>query len=347
MLNIKRLKFFACIIIFTFSLFIISGCGSKAVSSNNTGEETIETAQKDDFPSKPVKIIVQYGAGGGVDVTARLLAKYAEKYLGQNIVVENRTGGSGVVGVTALANSDPDGYTLGIIFPNTAVEKYLLEGVTYSLDSFEPIVQINFDPAFLVTKAGGSYDKPLSEIIAEAKTKDINMGIGALWQGFDFVKLLLAKQTGAEFKRIGYEGGAAVAKALLAGDVDLGMLFPSEWVSYYQSGDMRGLAVAAEERLAGFEEVPTFRELGIDIGNMGVRRFLVAPKGIDPNRRAILEEAFLKALNDPELQKEYESVGMSVLPAGAEESVATLNEEAKILIDIVVEGGFKPGDPPR
>lgn len=345
----KSFKFLACMLVLLMPLVMISGCGSGASRQEVPAQGAVgeNTAKADDFPSKPLKIIVQYGPGGGVDVTARLLAKYAEKYLGQNIVVENRTGGSGVLGLTALANSDPDGYTLGLIFPNTAVEKYLLEGVTYSLDSFEPIVQINFDPAFLVTKTGGPYDKPLSEILEEAKTKDINMGIGALWQGFDFVKLLLAKETGSEFTRIGYEGGAAVAKALLAGDVDLGMLFPTEWVNYYESGDLKGIAVASEERWPGFEEVPTFKELGIDIGDMGVRRFLVAPKGIEDNRLAILEDAFLKALNDPELKAEYKAVGMGVLPAGAKESYVTLQNEGQLLIDIVVEGGFKPGDPPR
>lgn len=327
----KGFKFLAFVLVLLMPLVIISGCGS---------------AKADDFPSKPVRIIVQYGPGGGVDVTARTIAKYTEKYLGQRIVVENRVGGSGVLGVTALANSDPDGYTLGIIFPSTAVEKYLLEGITYSLDSFEPIVQINFDPVFLAAKAGGPFDKALSEILEEAKTKDVNIGIGALWTPFDFVKLLLAKETGVEFTRIGYEGGAVVGKATLAGDIDLGMLYSTEFVNYY-GRDLKGIAVSSERRWPGFEEVPTFKELGINIGDMGVRRFLAAPKGIDDNRLAILEDAFLKALNDPELKAAFEAMGSIVLPAGAKEAYDTLHKESQLLIDIVRESGIKPGDPPR
>lgn len=348
---IKRRSIIMLVII-TLLIGTFVGCNKTPATSGEekAPKETVapvEQTSSVDFPKGPVRIIVQYGPGGGVDVTARLLAKHAEKYLGTNIVVENVTGGSGVVGLTTLASSKPDGYTLGLIFPNTAVEGSILEGVNYNIDSFDPIVQINFDPAFMVAKKGGEYDVPLIEILERTKEDQLNMGIGALWQAFDFVKLLLAQNEGAEFTRVAYEGGAAVTTAIASGDLDLGMQFPNEWISYYNTGDVVGLAVASEERSPSFPDVPTFKELGVDIGNMGVRRFLAAPKGLDPEILNMLEDAFLQALNDPELIADYKAAGMSVIPAGTEEARETLAKEANELKEIVEKAGIKPGDAPK
>jgi len=354
-MNKKRAFSLSLVLVLACSLFGACSGSSSSPSSSSAPAVPDFPAQSassaaptaDAFPTQPVKIIVQYAAGGGVDVTARLLAKYAEKHLGQNIVVENRTGGSGVLGLTALAGSDPDGYTLGLVFPNTAVEHMIMEGVSYTIDSFEPIVQVNFDPAFLVAKKGGPCDVPLADLLATTKQDQLNMGIGALWQGFDFVKLLLAQQEGAKFTRIAFDGGAGVTKALAAGDIDVGMQFPNEWVSYYNTNEMVGIAVASEERLTAFPDVPTFKELGIDIGDMGVRRVLVAPKGIDPSRLHVLEEAFLKAMQDPDLIKEFNELGMSVIPENAQVANELLHSDADLLIDIITIADVKPGDPPN
>lgn len=337
-------------------LLVLSGCGATtttapAADKGQAGQGQAQsgankTAEK--FPTQPVHLIVQYPAGGGVDVTARLLAKYAEKNLGQNIVVENRVGGNGVLGVTAVTNAKPDGYTLGIVLNSTAVEKYLLEGVTYSVDSFEPIVQINFDPAFLVTKTGGKFDKPLPEIIQQTKSQKLNMGIGAVWIAFDFVKMLLQQETGAQFTRVGFQGGGPVTKAVLSGDVDLGMQFAPEWVNYYKSGELKGLAVSSAQRVPGFENIPTFKELGFkSVDDVGVRRFLVAPKGTPEETIKVLETAFLKALSDPQLVEDFKKAGMTVDKGDRKVAAEKFKAEGQELVDLVKKAGVKPGDPPK
>lgn len=300
-----------------------------------------------DYPDQPIRFIVQYGAGGGVDVTARLVAKYAEKQLGQSIVVENVTGGGGVVGQTELANAKPDGYTIGLIFANTAIESMITEGVTYSLDSYEPICQVNFDPAFLVARTGSEYDVPLDELLDMTREKTLTMGIGALWQAFDFVKMSLQSNYDAPFTRVAYDGGAGACTAVASGDADVAMVFPNEWVSYYNTGDLSGIAVSAPERLDAFPDVPTFAELGYDeIESFGVRRVLVAPAGTDPEIVSKLEKAFLAALEDPDLVKEFGDLGMSVVPANAEDAAANLKAEADVLSELVTSFGIKPGDAP-
>lgn len=327
-------------------MFSLCACGSPNEPADNQGEE--QNTETSDFPNQPIKFIVQYAAGGGVDVTARLVAKYAEKYLGQSIVVENVTGGSGIVGQTALANADPDGYTIGMIFANTAVDVKLTDGVTYTLDSFDPVCQVNFDPAFLVARTGSAQDVDLDTLVEMTKADQQTMAIGALWQAFDFVKMTLEADYDAVFTRVAYDGGAGALTSVVAGDADVAMVFPNEWMSYYQSGELKGVAVSAPERLKAFPDVPTFKELGYDsIESFGVRRVIVAPAGTDPAILAKLEDAFLKALADPELIAEFEALGMSVVPAPAEQAFADLKAEGQVLADLVDSFGVKPGDAPK
>lgn len=321
--------------------FSLVACGTN--NNTNSGDTS-----GDAYPKEPIRFIVQYAAGGGVDVTARLVSKYAEKYLGQNIVVENVTGGSGIVGQTELANAKADGYTIGMIFANTAVDVKLTEGVTYTLDSFDPICQVNFDPAFLVARKGSEYDVDLNTLLDMTREEQLTMGIGALWQAFDFVKMTLQADYDAAFTRVAYDGGAGACTSVVAGDADVAMVFPNEWMSYYQSGDLTGIAVSAPERLDAFPDVPTFAELGYDaIESFGVRRVIVAPAGTDAAILEKLENAFMQALADPELIAEFNALGMSVVPADAETAYTDLKAEGQVLSDLVDAFGVKPGDAPQ
>lgn len=321
--------------------FSLVACGTN--NNTNSGDTS-----GDAYPKEPIRFIVQYAAGGGVDVTARLVSKYAEKYLGQNIVVENVTGGSGIVGQTELANAKADGYTIGMIFANTAVDVKLTEGVTYTLDSFDPICQVNFDPAFLVSRKGSEYDVDLNTLLDMTREEQLTMGIGALWQAFDFVKMTLQADYDAAFTRVAYDGGAGACTSVVAGDADVAMVFPNEWMSYYQSGDLTGIAVSAPERLDAFPDVPTFAELGYDaIESFGVRRVIVAPAGTDAAILEKLENAFMQALADPELIAEFNALGMSVVPADAETAYTDLKAEGQVLSDLVDAFGVKPGDAPQ
>ncbi len=304
-------------------------------------------AAEDQFPTKPVKIIVQYSPGGGVDLTARMLAKYAEKHLGKNIVVENRVGGSGVLGVTLVAEAPADGYTLGLVFPFTSVDHKLIDGVKYTGESFAPICMINFDPVFLVVKKGGQYDVDINKLIEMTKASQLTMGVGAIWTPFDYLKLLLEQKYDAKFTRLGFDGGAGVTRALASGDADVGTQYAGEWISYYKAGEMTGVAVANDERLAAFPDVPTFKEKGLDVPSMGTRRFMAAPAGTPENRLKILEEAFMKALADPELAKEFAGMGMSINPGDMETAKQIFADESKLMLGIIDQAGIKHGDPPR
>ncbi len=157
----------------------------------------IVSCGKSEFPNKPITMIVPYGAGGGADISIRMLAKYAEQELGQKIVVSNKTGGSGVVGTTALANAKPDGYTIGYIDPTKSNDKLLFEGVRYDDTSFKPIIRYSNDPQIIVVSKKSGIEN-ISDLIeaANADPNGLTFGIGGAWTPWDFVKIKIENSVG-------------------------------------------------------------------------------------------------------------------------------------------------------
>jgi tripartite-type tricarboxylate transporter receptor subunit TctC len=326
---------------------LFSGCSSGTPETSSTAAPATEDAKEIAYPEKPITFICQYGAGGGLDITERILAKYLQEDLGVNVVVQNVTGGGGVVGLNAMAASASDGYTLGITFPAEGAVAYVVDGAAYSLDSWDVIGQINFDPNILVVKKGGKFDVPLKDLIAMSEKTPLNFAMNAQWGTQEFVRLYLKNEYGFHSVRVGYDGGAQCVQALLNGDADITILFPSELASYFTSGDFVPVAVASKERFSAFPDCPTFVELGYDkIESFGIRRCLVTPAGVDPAIKAILEASFQKIIADPALVEEFTKAGMSCIPADAATAKDNLFGETQNLIDYITQLGYGIGDIP-
>jgi tripartite-type tricarboxylate transporter receptor subunit TctC len=329
--------------------FSMIGCSSKTVS-DSTSKPPVANSKTDSttnhFPNHPVTLLVQYPAGGGVDVTARLTAKYAEKYLGQQIVVQNVAGGSGVVGVTKVATAKPDGYTLGIALPAIITDKSLLPDVSYTVESFEPIAQINSDVGVLSAKKGGPYDKPFANISAQAKKEKINIGINALWTSNDWSLLQLKKAHNIPLNRVQYQGGAPAVKALLGGETGLSFNYPAEISDFVKQGQIQPIAVTSSERTPVFKDTPTFKELGVNGLEFSFWRILVSPKGIPADVKAKLEEVFTKAFQDPELKKEFEKAGLSYNPKDSKTAQSIIENDTKVYEDLIKKFDLKQGVTP-
>ncbi|WP_194841242.1 Bug family tripartite tricarboxylate transporter substrate binding protein [Salinibacillus xinjiangensis] len=311
-------------------------------NNNNQSENSSETAGE--FPSKPLRLVVQYPAGGGVDVTARLFAKHAEKYLGQKIIVENIEGGSGAVGVTEVAQANADGYTMGVMIPNTITDEFLLPNVSYNAESFTPIVQINSDPSIIATHNDSGIES-LEDLVNKSKNEDVSIGIGAVWTTNDFVKLALEEEAGIEMTRVPYQGGAPVTQALLAGDLNVGTQYPAEIKDYYDSGELKGLAISTSKRTDTFSDIPTFKEQGYDI-EFNIWRMISVPAGTPEDRIKILEEAFMKTLQDQATIDDFESSGLALSPLNTEESKTKVQEEYEKYKELIDTLGLEPGATP-
>jgi tripartite-type tricarboxylate transporter receptor subunit TctC len=239
-------------------------------------------------------MIVNYSAGGGTDLAARALGDAASAILGKPITVTNVTGGSGTVGVTQLANSKKDGYTIGVatLSPLALVPWQL--PVSYTPENFEYICAFGQYGYGIVVRAESNI-KTLDDLVAQAKAKKVQYGCTGYPQPFTMDEL--AKATGAQFEMVSYTKTTDLITDILGGFIPVAMCDQASFTSYVKSGQMRLLASATDKRWDHAPEVPTLRELGHDIvcaSYMG----LCAPADVDAEIIKTLRDAFKKASED-------------------------------------------------
>ena len=246
------------------------------------------------YPSSAITMIVNYSAGGGTDLAARALADAAAKELGGTITVSNVTGGSGTVGVTEMANSKNDGYTIGVAtLSPLALVPHQLE-VTYTPDSFEYICAFGQYGYGIVVAKDSPY-QTLDDLIADAKKETLNFGATGYPQPFTMADL--GEMTGASFNYVNYPKTADLITDVLGGFVPFAMCDRASFAPYVKSGDMRLLASAIDKRWEEAPDVPTLQEMGYDTvcnSYMG----LCAPAGIPEDVLQQLRDAFAKASED-------------------------------------------------
>jgi tripartite-type tricarboxylate transporter receptor subunit TctC len=261
-----------------------------------------------EYPERPIQMIVAYNAGGGTDIAARTLAPYIEKYLGDgaSITILNKPGAGGEVGFTALSAAEPDGYTIGFI--NTPVLNTIPieREARYTLDSFEPIGNVVYDPGVFITLADGDI-KTLEDLVRVAKERPGELTYATTGIGSDdhLAMLKFQRLTGTELQHVPFEGSAPARAALLGGHVDIGVINAGEAAPYMEEGQVAVLGQMAEERWEGTAEVPTFKEQGYDIVS-GSARGIAAPAGVAPEQIDALAAAIEQAIEDPEFQKKAE-----------------------------------------
>ena len=267
-----------------------------------------------DFPTQPIEFTVVYPAGGGMDVTGRLLAKYVEKWSGDRILVNNRTGGAGMIGHSYLATqAKPDGYTVGVLANLVWGDAMLRAQGRWSLNDLEPIGYLNTDALTWVGRTDGPYKgMSVKQIVQAAKDKPGTVRVatvpGSMWE---YIVEQIEAASGARFLRVPFQGGGAGINALVGGNVDVAQGFYSEFRGHLDGGKVAPLAVASAGRMDFLKDMPTFNEaLGGNEYLWQVIRFAVVPKGTPADRKAYLGAAIRAAMNDPELIAEYRKFGV-------------------------------------
>src|SRR5688572_11378956 len=267
-----------------------------------------------DFPTQPIEFTVVYPAGGGMDVTGRLLAKYVEKHSGERIIVNNRTGGAGMVGHTYLATqAKPDGHTVGVLANLVWGDAMLRAQGRWALTDLEPIGYLNTDALTWVGRTDGPYKGySIQQIVQAAKDKPGTVRVatvpGSMWE---YIVEQIEAASGAKFLRVPFQGGGAGISALVGGNVDVAQGFYSEFRGHLDGGKVAPLAVASAARMDFLKEMPTFNEaLGGNEYVWQVIRFAVVPKGTPADRKAYLGSANRSAKKDPELIAQYRKSGV-------------------------------------
>ena len=276
---------------------VLAACGGSGSSSDsNENASPEENGSVVDFPTKNVEIIVPYAAGGGTDVLARSFADIAEDELGQSISVVNREGGGGAVGMQTGAAATPDGHTVTMV----TVELLTLphaDLAQFTYEDFTPVALLNEDPAAVTVRADAPWDT-IEEFIAHAQENPGlqigNSGTGAIWHlaaaGFE-------QAIDASFNHIPFDGAAPAVTALLGGHIDAVSVSPAEVQAQVEAGELKVLAVMAEEEIDSLPGVPTLLDAGYDVA-IGTWRGLAVPSETPEEEVAVLEQAFAEAAQD-------------------------------------------------
>jgi len=259
---------------------------------------------QNDYPTKPITIIVPFTAGGNTDVKTRLVAAQLGLILGQTVLVDNRPGASGNIGIEAVSRAAPDGYTIGMgSFGPLAVNPAIFPKVNFDPKSFVPIVLLEKSPLVLTTPVGRPY-KTIKDVVAAAKAKPGGLNIANAGPGgaHHLSAELFESAAGIEMVGVPYKGGGPASTALLAGEVDLMFEQTGAAIPSIQTGKIRAIAVTSAKRLSTMPDIPTFAEAGYPAVLVSNWMGYVAPKGTPPAIVAKLHAAFVKAIDHPDVK---------------------------------------------
>lgn len=278
-----------------------------------------------DFPNKSIQLVVSFSPGAATDTQARLIAKYANDYLGQELVIVNKPGGGGQVGWNYFSTVQPDGYTLAVYNLPHIITQPLVGQTSFDAGTFEPLVNWGGDPTVFAVRNDGSFSS-LDDLIskAEAAPGQITVGNAGKFVGQHLAILLLEQAAGIDVEDVPFQGAADAIAALLGEHTDV---VAGNLSDIYRLGDdVLPLAIATEERHPFVPDIPTFKELGFPDVIMSTDRGIAAREGTPPEIIATLEEAFLQLLQDEQFLKEMETAGADMLIMDRAEVVADMEK---------------------
>jgi tripartite-type tricarboxylate transporter receptor subunit TctC len=305
---------------------------------------TCLAAAADNYPSRPIRLIVTFPPGGSADVMARAVQPHLERELRQPIVIENRTGAGGVTGIEAVARSAPDGYTIGMGAAGAlAVNLSLKEKMPYDpFTELAPIGGLAKTP-FLLAAAPNFEANRVTDVIALARHKPgaIAIGHGGNGTAMQLTAQLFTHMAGIKMTLVPYRGTGPATQDLLAGHIPLAITDPPTAVSLIQSKQIKVLAVTTRERFEAMPDLPTVDEAGLpgyeSIGWFG----FVAPAGTPTEIIAKLSGAIVVALKDPGMLERTRSLGAIPMPLSPTEFARYIRSEYEKWAAVVAQTGAK------
>jgi tripartite-type tricarboxylate transporter receptor subunit TctC len=223
----------------------------------------LKALQPKDFPKDPLELVVVYPAGGGMDITARILAKYLEKWTDHKVIVTNKAGGGGMVGHTFLSLQAPnDGHTIGVIASLYWGDGFRRSDGKFDYKSLEPVAFINYDPVTWIVRSDGPFkDKSLKDVAAYAKTNPGQLKVGVTsGSSSEFVPEQVEEVTGSKVIKVPFQGGAPSITALLGGHIDVSFGYLAEYKGHLDAGKVQVIGVTNSERSPALPNASTFNE---------------------------------------------------------------------------------------
>jgi len=300
-----------------------------------------------EYPNKPIRMLVPFAPGGAVDTTARVLTQAMQQRLNWQFVVDNRPGGNGFIATTAVQKATPDGYTLLMAHTGEfAVNPALFPDVPYDLErDFLPITMVSDAPMLYLAKAQAPFNN-FKELIAAAKAKPDTITFGSAGNGSinHLAGEWLAQAAGIKLIHVPYKGGAPAAQAVAAGDVDFGVMAVPGALPHMKSGRGKVIGISTAKKSPLDSSWATPRDAGIPDLDASIWVGLFAPKGTPQPVVDRLNKEVRATLNVPEVQKKFvESAGAEAVGMTPAEFLARIKSDAVRYKRVVDKAGIRPG----
>jgi tripartite-type tricarboxylate transporter receptor subunit TctC len=309
------------------SAAIISGSGARAADS---------------WPTKPIRVLMPFGAGGSMDILSRLLAPIVSESLGQSVVVENRPGATGTVAMASVASAPADGYTLMFTGSSFAIVALLMRNLPFTMDAFTPLSRLTIGPTILAVPSQLGV-KTMAEFVTAAKAQPGkwsygSSGIGtSVHMGGELFKM----DAGVDLTHVPYRATPAIIADLLESRIQMSVLGVTDVRQYILSGQIRGLALSHSERMPEFPDLPTFAEVGYPnvraSNDFGVAIRADTPAPI----RARLEEAYRTAVRRPEVVQRLADIGLIVVGTSSADFSRALADDTARYMEVIRVANIK------
>lgn len=303
-----------------------------SVFANGTSETGMAVEGTSSYPSKAVECVMCSSAGGGTDLQIRAIAPFFDKYFGQQLIPVAAPGGSGTIGMTKIADSKPDGYTIGVPYTGGVCIMPAYGQTTYNADSFRYVCQYSNSPIVLVVNAKGDI-KNIEDLIEKGKKETVFYSCAANG-AIDLAVQAFAKQVGIDMMNVPVEGATPGITNVLGNQVQVAAVHPTNIYQYIESGDLLPVLIFEAERYSTLPDVPTAKEMGVDMVT-SVWNGIAVPKDTPDEIYNALVEGFASICADPELVAAFDKIGSTVDYLAPAEIEAKIEKETAMFADLI------------
>ena len=314
-----------------------------AVAASSLMALAVTSAPAQDYPSRPIRIVVPFSPGGAVDGPMRVIAQEMSKRLGAGVIVENKPGAGATIGTDAVAKSPPDGYTLLLSSQTNAISATLYPKLPYDpVEDFAPISLIGREPGVVVVNPSLPV-RTFQEFVAYVKERPgkVDYASSGNGSGQHLFTALLASMTGMKMNHVPYRGSGQATTDLLGGQVQMAIPGTAGMVGHIKAGKLRALAVTGARRSPQLPDVPTVMESGVPGYEAYVWMGLMAPKGTPPSIIDKLYREVVHALSTDEVKTYMATAGIEIVGSTPSEFGAFFRVEKERWAKVIKETGAK------
>ena len=304
----------------------------------------VETAAAQDYPAKPIRLIVPFGAGGGSDYVGRLVAQKLTEQMGQTMVVENRPGAASLVGTELAAKSPADGYTLLLADSGFTINPAFYKNTKYDpLKDFEPITVVAQTPYVLVVNPALTYAASLKDFLAAAKAQPgaINIGSAGNGSGTHMSGELFTLRAQLNLTHVPYKSAGASVADVVGGQIQASMSSPPAALPLAKAGKVKILAAAAPKRSALLPDVPTFEEAGVQGVHVSNWYAVMSVGGTPKPIIKRLHDELMKAIAAPDMRERLAAGALEPSPTTPEEFRSLISAELQRWAQVIKEAGIR------